>query len=374
MKCREWSRQLKSRSETHCEGERAKTRALPVSEEKYKERDHHLRRYHQQLQQFVPSSSMSSKPHLPSSSICASLSFSTFLSPCPSLQHSPHLSGPSVLYNGLEEVLDAYRGIFVLNPQKANNLLNMAIAPPTSSHHHYKMLSLLRRCRQAAPERRDHVSLRMQVKEKYQMLLPPLFQPHRMGVKCRLTLKNSSENLAQPHVHSNTEVNPNMSASPQAEIVSDSTNSIMDPLRVSLLQVDQEAATCSFIQGEQSITSICLLVKATGADYTTEVEEEHLSYAEMERNVVKEKNEEFSLLELAEAKNYHIPTSNITAANNCPEPKKEMYDTHQFYEIGKCFCKLFCFGHDLGPHVQSVRTNKNVVYVSLHANAQMYQK
>ncbi|CAJ1068424.1 kinesin-like protein KIF24 isoform X1 [Xyrichtys novacula] len=75
-----------------------------------KEKEMHLRRYHQQLQQFTPSSASSSlhllSPSIPSSNP-ASLSSSVSPSSCSSLLHASHLSDSVLTYQGLKEVLDA---------------------------------------------------------------------------------------------------------------------------------------------------------------------------------------------------------------------------------------------------------------------------
>ncbi|XP_059192711.1 uncharacterized protein LOC131974423 [Centropristis striata] len=85
-------------------------------DERDTERKRHLRQYHQQLQQFMPSSA-SSSVQLSSPSTCPSFSFSnqaslsSSVSPssCSSLQHSSRLSVSSLMHHGLEEVLDVYR-------------------------------------------------------------------------------------------------------------------------------------------------------------------------------------------------------------------------------------------------------------------------
>lgn len=108
-------RQVESSRDTCSEVERLRERDLQNVDEKDKERERHLRQYHQQLQQFMPSSASSSVNLSPStcpsfsSSNQASLSSTLSPSSCSSLQHSSHISLSALVYNGLEEVLDAYR-------------------------------------------------------------------------------------------------------------------------------------------------------------------------------------------------------------------------------------------------------------------------
>ncbi|XP_018523899.1 uncharacterized protein LOC108878082 isoform X2 [Lates calcarifer] len=104
-------RQVESSRATSSEVERLMERDLQRADERDEERQKHLRWYHQQLQQFMPSSA-SSSVSLFSPSTCPSLSssnqasLSSFLSPS---SYSSHLSASVLMYHGLEEVLDAYR-------------------------------------------------------------------------------------------------------------------------------------------------------------------------------------------------------------------------------------------------------------------------
>ncbi|XP_070689493.1 kinesin-like protein KIF24 [Pempheris klunzingeri] len=112
----EQRRQVESSGGTRSEVERLRERDLQKVNEREKERETHLRQYHQHLQQFMPSSASSSVDLFApstfppfSSSNQTSLS-STFSPPsCSSPQHSSRLSLSALMYHGLEEVLDAYR-------------------------------------------------------------------------------------------------------------------------------------------------------------------------------------------------------------------------------------------------------------------------
>ncbi|XP_076586662.1 kinesin-like protein KIF24 [Chaetodon auriga] len=96
-------RRVESSRDTCTEVERLRERHLQKTDERDEERERHLRQYHQQLQQFMPSSA-SSSDHLFPASTCLSFSssnrasFSSSAPPssCSSLQHS------SLTYDGLE--------------------------------------------------------------------------------------------------------------------------------------------------------------------------------------------------------------------------------------------------------------------------------
>ncbi|XP_054467751.1 uncharacterized protein LOC129101833 [Anoplopoma fimbria] len=112
----EQGRQVVSSRDTCSDVERLSVRDIQKDDERNKEQERHLRQYHQQLQQFMPSSA-SSSVHLSSPSTCpsysssnqASLSFSVPPSSSSSFQHSSRFSVSNRIYHGLEEVLDAYR-------------------------------------------------------------------------------------------------------------------------------------------------------------------------------------------------------------------------------------------------------------------------
>ncbi|XP_049907216.1 uncharacterized protein LOC126394445 [Epinephelus moara] len=132
-----------------------------------------------------------------------------------------------------------------------------------------------------------------------------------------------SESPAFTQVHSHRKVEAEMSVLPQEE-TADSLSCVMDPLSVSLLQVDQQVATASFLQGEQSNSSFCPLVR--GGDNRRKVEKEHLTCAEMAGKVVVDKDEELrlSFLELPQAKTQHPPASDIMTATDHTERGKDM--------------------------------------------------
>lgn len=104
----EQRRQVESSGDTCSKIERLSARDLQKVDERDKERKRHLRQYHQQLQQFMPSPASSSVHPSLSSSNQASLSSSVSPSSS-SLQHSSRLSVSALMCHGLEDVLDTYR-------------------------------------------------------------------------------------------------------------------------------------------------------------------------------------------------------------------------------------------------------------------------
>nr|XP_046243488.1 uncharacterized protein LOC124058362 isoform X2 [Scatophagus argus] len=101
-----------------------------------------------------------------------------------------------------------------------------------------------------------------------------------------------------------------MSVVTQGETSTDCLSYIMDPLSISLLQVDQQAATDSFLQGEQNNSSICPLENEMNESKVEEGEdiEFHLS-----------------LLDLPQAKTHCPPKSDSMTATNHPERKQDVY-------------------------------------------------
>ncbi|XP_067377374.1 kinesin-like protein KIF24 isoform X2 [Channa argus] len=95
---------------------RQNKRHLQKDYERQREKERHLRWYHQQLQQFMPSTASSSF-HLCSnfqfpsfsSSLQTSVSPSLSFHSCSSYQQSSHLSDSALVQRDLEEILDAYR-------------------------------------------------------------------------------------------------------------------------------------------------------------------------------------------------------------------------------------------------------------------------
>lgn len=126
-------------------------------------------------------------------------------------------------------------------------------------------------------------------------------------------LKILSKNTFYTQVHSHPEVNAKMSASVHEEPSTDSLSYIVDPLSISLLQVDPQVATASFLQGKQSSPSLY-------PEKVGEVEdvEFHLSR------------------ELPEAKTHHSPACDIVAATDQLKHQKDVcFTTYKDCRIGK---------------------------------------
>lgn len=138
-------------------------------------------------------------------------------------------------------------------------------------------------------------------------------------IGCQKTAKPLSKLCKNPvytQEHHHPEVKLKISVLPQDETSADSLSCIMDPLSISLLQVDQQVATASFLQGEQNNTSVCLQKKDISEGNRRRVEEDNFTCSEMLGNVVE--NEE-PLLELPQPKTQCPLTSDTVTAINYTE-------------------------------------------------------
>lgn len=146
-----------------------------------------------------------------------------------------------------------------------------------------------------------------------------------------------SENPAHTQAHDHPDVKAEMPVLSQGETSTDSVSCTMDPLSISLLQVDQEVATASFLQAEQNNTSLCPLENERAEDKKREVEKEGLTCAEMAGKVVEDEDVEFclSLLELPQAMTHCPPTSHhMTATDHSEQRKDECFATCEYCGIG----------------------------------------
>lgn len=107
---------------------------------------------------------------------------------------------------------------------------------------------------------------------------------------CVKPLNILSENPAHTQIHNHPEVKSKISVLPQEERSTDSLSYIMDPLSISLLQVDQQVASASFLQGQKKKSSLCPLENEMGKDKRQE--ENECLCAEMARKVVEDKDVE----------------------------------------------------------------------------------
>lgn len=133
------------------------------------------------------------------------------------------------------------------------------------------------------------------------------------------------------------EVKLKMSVLPQDETYADSLSCIMDPLSVSLLQLDQQVATASFLQGDQDKTSVSLEKNNTGEDSRWKVEEDNLTCSEMMGN-------EEPLLELLQSKTQCplIPDT-VTVINHTEQRKEMCCAKYEHCGMGKCeFSECVC--------------------------------
>ncbi|XP_073322835.1 uncharacterized protein [Pagrus major] len=168
---------------------------------------------------------------------------------------------------------------------------------------------------------------------------PPL--PHTTPITqngCKLTydpLNIISENPAHTQVHNHVEVKAKTSLLAQGVTSTDSLSYTMDPLSISLLQVDQQVATASFLQGEQNNTRP--LENERGEHKGREDEEECLTCAKIAGKVVEDEDAEFhlSLLELPHANTHFPPTPDtVTAANHSKQRKDMCFATYEHRGIG----------------------------------------
>ncbi|KAM7391949.1 hypothetical protein PAMP_022595 [Pampus punctatissimus] len=439
---RELRRHVQNNRDVHVEVERTKEKDSYKVEERDKEM--HLRQYHQQLQQFLPSSASSSHVFSPPTCLSSSNqpSLSSFVSPSSSssLGQSSHLSISGQMHHGLEEVLHKYRarvdiradcnrGPFLcgggetrllteISPsynrnndedghvdsrgvgedwreswegmearfgedrgksEKKRSLeaagkgglrvrkedkrpagmergeMRWAWVATTETEQADRMAGAMatdvkevvsyncdsEETREVGQEGMDasvwsttegdgygaHGSNESSSFINYPTQRAPAERPlspaceHTNGCKIPADpLNKLSENLAGAQIHNHPEVKAQMSVLPQEETLS----YIMDPLSISLLEVDQQAATASFFQEEQSNYSLCPLEYEREGN-KREVRKERSTCAEMKGKLLKDEDVEFrlSLLELPQAKIHRPPTFDTMTATNHTKPRKD---------------------------------------------------
>lgn len=157
---------------------------------------------------------------------------------------------------------------------------------------------------------------------------------------CKLTydpLNIIPENPAHSQVHDHVEAKAKTSLPAQGGTSTDSLSYTMDPLSMSLLQVDQQVATASFLQGEQHNPPPLDIER--GKNKGKEEEEGCLTCAKTAGKVVQDEDIEFhlSLLELPRANSHCPPTPDtVTAANHSEQRKDMCSSTYKHCRIGKC--------------------------------------
>ncbi|XP_028433888.1 uncharacterized protein LOC114555584 isoform X2 [Perca flavescens] len=156
------------------------------------------------------------------------------------------------------------------------------------------------------------------------------------GCKIPADPLNISKSPAYTMIHNHPKAKAKMSVLTQ-EQTADSLSYIMDPLSISLLQVNQQVATASFLKGEKNNTSPCPLEDERADDDRREMEKECLTCAEMAGKVVADEDVELrlSLLELPQAKTHCPPTPDTITATNHTERRKDMCcATYDHFGIG----------------------------------------
>ncbi|KAA8592197.1 hypothetical protein FQN60_017652 [Etheostoma spectabile] len=140
------------------------------------------------------------------------------------------------------------------------------------------------------------------------------------GCKIPAEPLNISKSPVYTMIHNHPKVIAKMSVLPHEE-TAESLSYIMDPLSISLLQVDQQVATASFLKEEQNNTSPCPLENERADDDRREMDKECLTCAEMAGKVVADKDIELhlSFLELPQAKTHCPSTPDTTTATNHTE-------------------------------------------------------
>ncbi|XP_034547184.1 uncharacterized protein LOC117818427 isoform X2 [Notolabrus celidotus] len=426
----EEKRKIQRSRDSSTGAESVKGRDLQNDDRRDKEKEMHLRQYHQQLQQFTPSSASSSiSPSTCLSSFFshpASLSSSVALSEL-SPQHSPHLLYSELTYQGLGEVLDKYRAR--VNVRADVNRGHVSLIPSgeaclqTETSVNTKNTDEVghgnsggRDVKSSRAEWRPAGNEGMRGRGWAWVAMTEAQQAGSMtGVRPAATVAQVSYNCDSDHrrevggegqessyvpaegvwsneehasndsffthpvvdssnhrapaerplspgcEHTNNSLTPNElcelpfrsnqtrcssnslhlpSQSPTGEPSSscsvkdplfaadakkrglsstalpqeDSCSYIMDPLSISLLQVDQQAATTSFLQGGLKTSSPCQLDNEIREGSGKEMEKENVACLDMTMRIGEEDG--LSILEMPQAKTHYPPISNpITSTN-----------------------------------------------------------
>ncbi|XP_029998811.1 uncharacterized protein LOC115425405 isoform X2 [Sphaeramia orbicularis] len=103
------------------------------------------------------------------------------------------------------------------------------------------------------------------------------------------------ENLSYIQIHNRQDSKAKMSVLPQEESFAGFLNDSMDPLSISMLQVDQQAATDSFLQGKESIHSLCPPDMEGGEGDGRGMEKEHFTCEKTRGKVEEDKDIKFHM-------------------------------------------------------------------------------
>ncbi|CAI5650192.1 unnamed protein product [Oreochromis niloticus] len=150
----------------------------------------------------------------------------------------------------------------------------------------------------------------------------PATLPSTTSVTHTEPLNKPPENPAHTQLHNYSEVKKLVL--PQNETQVDSFSSIMEPLSISQLQVDQRAATVSFLRGDNNNTSLSPLNE----------NREYNKWEEM-GEVIEDENAalQLSFVELAQAKTHYCPLSDTTTATNHTEGNEDVHLSNRYTGI-----------------------------------------
>ncbi|XP_062235930.1 uncharacterized protein LOC133932999 [Platichthys flesus] len=141
-------------------------------------------------------------------------------------------------------------------------------------------------------------------------------------------LNHLSERPSYPQVQNNPHIKSKMPFLPQHETDTVSLSDTTDPLSLSMLQVDQQAATFSFLQGEQSNPSLCLLGNEMGKNTNRKEGKEQQTCSEMTEKLVEAEDVEVHLsVELPQAKTRCSTTSDTRTDINHTDRRKNTRGT-----------------------------------------------
>ncbi|XP_035022862.2 uncharacterized protein LOC118115664 isoform X2 [Hippoglossus stenolepis] len=158
---------------------------------------------------------------------------------------------------------------------------------------------------------------------------PPSTSITQSRYKTAEPLNKLSESPAYTQVQNHPHIKAKRPFLPQHETDTVSLSYTMDPLSLSMLQVDQQAATSSFLQGEQSNPSLCLFGNERGKNTNRKGGKEQQTCAEMTEKLVEAEDVDIhlSFLELPLAKARCSTSSDTMTAINHTDRTKDTRGT-----------------------------------------------
>lgn len=130
-----------------------------------------------------------------------------------------------------------------------------------------------------------------------------------------------------PNAHSSTQP-------PNSSTCACSLSCVMDPLSISLLQVDQQVATASFLQGEQTSASVCLQKNDRGEDNARKVVVGNPLCSDMLGNVVDNEAPHKDMPQMLTQ--WPVPSETVPAINYNVQTQDMRCATYESCEMGKC--------------------------------------